>query len=146
MQKKEAEDKKARELRVHQIAERLIKEQKIPAEITPTKITGKTLSKWLNNKKLNDKEKEILDKHFSKSSDTPEAAYGKTRQRLKAKVDEFESLVKRKATVGEIRRMFFADIYGILEPKEEVSTTEGKAIPEKRKGESTVDYLNRVSK
>ncbi len=141
--KKEAEAKKSRELRVRQIAERLIKEQ---TATTPTKIMGNVLFKWLGKKTLDSKEQKLLDKYLRDTKQTTQEAYDKTRQRLKAKVDEFEALVKRKATVGEIRRMFFADIYGILEPEEETpSSVEGKAVPERLKDESLEDYLKRVS-
>jgi len=121
-----------------------IKQEK--TEITPTKILGNVLFKWLNKAELTTKEKKILEKHFSTSNETPESAYKKARQRLRARVDEFEATVKRKATIGEQRKMFFNDPYGILEPeKGESEVDENKPVPPRSKNESLADYLKRVA-
>jgi len=124
--------------------------QSKPTEITPTKILGNVLFKWLNKSELTTREKEIIEKHFSTTNETPESAYKKARQRFRARVDEFEATVKRKATIGEQRKMFFNDPYGILEPEDkEVGKVpeidENKPVPKRNKNESLADYLKRVA-
>lgn len=79
---------------------------------TPAKIQGNILFKFVNGEKLNSNEKQILDKYMENGKDT----YEDTKNRWQAKVDSFEQVIGRKATVDEKRRLFIADPYGMLAP------------------------------
>jgi hypothetical protein len=78
-------------------------------------VQAKILTKWLEGEPLTTAEEKIKDKYFRGEKDT----YGDARMRYKAKVDEFESSIGRKATVDEKRRLFIQDPYGILGPSGE---------------------------
>lgn len=81
-------------------------------------IQAEVLRKWMEGEKLTPAEEKIRDKYFRGDKDT----YGDARMRYKAKVDEFESTIGRKATVDEKRRLFIQDPYGILAPPGEGQT------------------------
>lgn len=108
---------------------------------TTTGIMGNIFQKIIDGVPLGEGEAKLFERQAKGQGLTQDELYERTRVRLKAKTDEFESQMGRAASPDEKRRLFLADPYGILAPQTELQAEQFKIGDTKEVNGKTYKYL-----